>query len=152
MRKILIDLDVITVAFWDRNKEALKFLNRVKKGEFEVYTPHIIIDLVSQWNHQKLKNSIKHFYELYSREILTSQRLLEKFESSNMDSDKLIASLVKIGVQRDDAALALIASVFGIDVLITYNRKHLRNKVNEINSVLDNYGIRKINILLPSEI
>ena len=152
MKRILIDLDVLTVAFWDRNKEALKFLDRVKKGEFEVYTPHIVIDLVSEWRYEKLKNNIKHLYALYSKEILTPQSLLEKFESFSVNSDKIIGLLVKIGVQRDDAALALITSVFELDALVTYNRKHLRNKVDEINNVLDSYEIRKINILLPSEI
>jgi len=150
--KILVDLDVVTIALWNKDKEAVEFIENVKKGKFEIYTPHVILDLVSKWRYEKLKTAIKHFYELYSKEILTPQRLLEKFESRGVDSDKVVGSLVQIGVKIDDAALVLVASVFDVDVLITYNRKHFRSKSKEINEVLEKYGLRKISILLPTEI
>ena len=151
-KKILIDLDVLTVAFWDKKKEAMDFLRRVKKGEFEIYTPHIILDLLANWKHIRLRDEIARFYKLYSRENLPPQKILEKFEKFDIEKKGIVNSLVGVGVKRDDATLAIITSVFDVDILITYNRKHLRGKVKEINEVLDKNGLRKINILLPNEI
>jgi predicted nucleic acid-binding protein len=151
-KKILIDLDVVTIAFWDKNKEALEFLERVKKGEFEVYTPHIVLDLLANWKYIRLKNKIIRFYKLYTKENLGPQKILEKFENFEIEKKGIADYLVGIGVKRDDATLAMITSIFDVDMLITYNRKHLRGKVNEINEVLDKNGLRKINILLPNVI
>ena len=41
--KILVDLDVVTVALWEkedeRRKMAIEFIDKVKSGKFTVYTP-----------------------------------------------------------------------------------------------------------------
>ena len=106
--KILVDLDVVTVAFWDNKELAIKFLNRIKSEEFTLYTPFIITDLVAKWKHESLRNNIINFYEVYSD--------------------------------------------FNLDYLVTFNRKHLRDKEQIINEVLKKYGIKTIKIVLPSEI
>lgn len=93
MKKILIDLDVVTVAFWNRHKEALEFLARLKSGEFELET----------------------------------------------------------GVKEEDAVLVVVTSLFSLGYLVTYNRKHLRDKVGVINRVLSKNGFREIKISSPSE-
>ena len=59
---------------------------------------------------------------------------------------------MKIGIKDEDAFLVPVASSENLNYLITFNRKHLRNKVNEINCVLKKYELNKINILLPDEI
>ncbi|MEK6887862.1 MAG: hypothetical protein AABX14_02840 [Candidatus Aenigmatarchaeota archaeon] len=151
-KKILIDLDVLTVALWDSKKEAIEFLARVKKGEFDVYTPHTLLDLLANWKHDKLKNEIKEFYRLYTKENLTSQKILEGFEKFKVEKHSIVDSLVKVGVKREDATLAIIVSIFDIDLLVTYNRKHLKNKIKEINEVLSKNGLKEINISLPDEV
>ena len=109
--KILVDLDVLTVAFWNRHEEALEFLARVKSGEFEVSTPYVLFDV-----------------------------------------EKLTKELLETGVKEEDAVLVVVTSLFSLGYLVTYNRKHLRSKSKEINEVLEKYGLRKISILLPTEI
>lgn len=49
--KVLIDLEGITKAEWDRG--GLDFIDRIEKGEFEVYTPYVLIDLVSEWKQSR---------------------------------------------------------------------------------------------------
>lgn len=149
--KILIDLDVVTVALWDRNKEAAEFLERAKKGEFELYTPYTLFDTLSKWKNEKLKNEIVGFYELYSKKIISGKESLEKIEELKTGR-KVVEELQKEGVKEEDATLVFIASIFEIDSLVTLNRKHLRNKRDEINRVLRNNGLKEISILLPTEI
>lgn len=74
-KKILIDLDVVTVSIWDKKglqvEVANKFIERVKKREFHVITPFFLLELVSKWKHERLKQSIKEFYLNQSHTLLT---------------------------------------------------------------------------------
>ena len=151
MKRILIDLDVLTVAFWDRNKEALKFLDRVKKDEFEVYTPYSLLETLEKWKHIKLKQKMKNFYEIYSKKIISTNEALEIIEKEKIESKKVLEDLERENIKEEDATLVLIAAISEIDI-VTFNRKHLRNKVNEINWILKKYELNEISIFLPNEI
>ena len=152
MKRILIDLDVLTVAFWDENKEALKFLDRVKKGEFEVYTPYSLFDLVTQWKYIELRDKIIHFYNIHSSRIITINNVLEESEKRGLKTEKATEELLKFHVKEEDAVLVIVTSLFNLDYLVTYNRTHLRNKINIINKVLRKNEFGEIEIKTPSEI
>ena len=77
---------------------------------------------------------------------------MEGFEKFKVEKHSIVDSLVKVGVKREDATLAIIVSIFDIDLLVTYNRKHLKNKIKEINEVLSKNGLKEINISLPDEV
>lgn len=149
--KILIDLDVVTVALWDKNKEAVEFLEKVKRGEFESYTPYNLLETLMKWKNEPLKAKILGFYELYSKKIISASESLNKLEELKIGKE-VVGELQKIGVKEEDATLIFIASIFGIDFLVTFNRKHLRSKRDEINKVLRKNGLNEVGILLPSEI
>ena len=53
-KKIITDLDILTVAYWDSKKEANDFLERIKSGEFDMHVPYLIFDLLSKWRHNRL--------------------------------------------------------------------------------------------------
>ncbi len=150
--KILIDLDILTVALWNRNKEAIKFLERVKNGEFDVYTPFALFETVGKWKYERLKTEISGFYELYSKRIISSSEAAEKIERLNLEGRKISEEFTKEGIKEEDSTLVLIASIFDIDILVTFNRKHLRNKRVVINEVLRKHGLKGIKILLPNEL
>ena len=57
-----------------------------------------------------------------------------------------------MGVKEEDVVLVVISSIFDIDYLVTFNRKHLKSKEKEINEVLRKNGIKCIKIILPSEL
>ncbi len=82
-KKILIDLDVVTVSIWD--KEGLDFISRIEIGEFEVYTPYALLDLVLRWNYKELVEEIRKFYELYSDKIITARMLEARIEELGVD-------------------------------------------------------------------
>lgn len=132
--KIIIDLDVVTVALWDnrgKNAElARKFLARVSKKEFYLGTPSLIIGIVLKWKHEILKNRIKEFFIKNSDSLITDTEIKEKI----------------------DAALVLIASIFSFDYLVTFNKIHLKNKKEEANKILKEWKLPTIQISGPEEL
>ncbi|MBI2659037.1 hypothetical protein HYX05_02980 [Candidatus Woesearchaeota archaeon] len=150
-KRIIIDLDVVTVAFWDKKDEA-KLIERIKSGKFAMVTPYIILEHLSKWNYQKLADEIASFYEIYSSQLITAQNILDKTDEFHIEYKKLFTELVDIGVKEEDVVLVIIASIFDIDYLITFNRKHLKSKEKEINEVLRKNGIKAIRIIVPSEL
>lgn len=151
-KKIIVDLDVVTVAEWDSNKNALNFTKRVKKGEFDLTTPYILLEHLSNWNHKELASKIEHFYNLYSKVIISAQNMFSKLKEISVDRKSLTGELLSKGVKEEDAVLVLVTSIFEIDYLITFNRKHLKNKEKAINEVLTKNGLKTIKIRLPDEV
>jgi len=151
-KRILIDLDVVTIAKWDSDTDAINFLDRVESGEFELYVPYLIFDLLSKRKYEELSERIKHFYELHATRVITVQDSLNRIEELKIDDKKTVAELERHHVKEEDATLVVVASIFELDYLVTYNRKHLKNKSEIINEILKRNGLRTIKITLPDEI
>ena len=150
-KKIIIDLDVVTLAYWDKKDEA-KLIEKIKGGLFAMVTPYIILEHLSKWNYRKLAEEIASFYETHSFQIITAQNLLEKCNEREIEYKKLLFELLNVGVKEEDIILVIISSIFSLDYLVTFNRKHLRSKEKEINEVLRKNGVETIRIVLPSEL
>ena len=155
-KKVIIDLDIITVGIWDKKGEnpklATKFINRVKNKEFYVTTPFFLLELVSKWRYSRLKDYIEDFYIKFTDEMLSNEDLDNKIDSMNIDDKKILHELVINGVKDEDSLLVLVASIFDADYLITFNRVHLKNKKQTINEVLGKNGLKSIRIAGPEEV
>ena len=154
-KKIVVDLDVVTVAKWDKGKNgdlSRKFVIRVEKGEFDMHTPYIILDLISEWRHTALVKEIKEFYDIYSQEIISVINLEDKILKLNINRKALTLDLKSYDIKDEDIILVIITSIFGVDCLVTFNRKHLKNNEVKINNVLQKYNLKTIKIVLPDEI
>ena len=151
-KKILIDLDILTVAFWDNKKEAIEFLNRVRKGEFELYIPYSLFELLGKWKHKPLTNKIIEFYKLFGLRVISAQDILNEFKKNNLDYEKIVNEFQQKKIKEEDITLILITSIFDLDYLITYNKIHLKNKKEVINSILRYRGLKEIIIIEPTEI
>lgn len=154
MNKILLDLDVLTVAFWkgDKKEIALKFLNRIKNQELILITPYSLIELVNLWNDKILSNKINDFYVLYSSKIISKIEVAELLSKNRIDEKKIIYNLESLGIKDEDSVLVLICSIFNMEYLVTFNRKHLKNNKDKINGVLNKYGLKTIKIVEPNEV
>ena len=154
MKKILIDLDVVTVAFWKGNKKdlAIKFLDGVKNEEFIIITPFSLINLILEWYDKSLANKMKDFYFEYSDHILSNIEILKLINRKSANEEKIIYELEGLGIKKEDSVLVFVASLFNVDYLVTFNRKHLKNNKNKINEVLKKNGLKKIEIVEPNEI
>ena len=152
--KILIDIDVIAVAIHyinDKDYSIAKiFIDRTKAGEFEVYSTQTLLELVKKWKEKNTMQKILDFYKRYSYTIPTFE-IMNKSKESGIFFENIVKKLSNKGVKEEDAALTVIASLFGL-ILVTLNRKHLRNKQIEINNTLRDCGMNEIKILLPNEI
>ncbi|MBI2661177.1 hypothetical protein HYX09_02805 [Candidatus Woesearchaeota archaeon] len=155
-KKIIIDLDVVTIAIWNKSGAqfdmANKFVKRIKNKEFYVVSPHFVIERVLEWEFESLKEKIKEYYLNNSNKLLSDTEISSKMQHRNADPNVILPALITSGVKDEDALLALVASLFDLDYLVTFNRKHLRNNVDKINAILRRYGLNDIKIVLPNEI
>ncbi len=154
-RKIMIDLDVVTVAMWDKSENGdsgRKLLQRVVQGEFSMVTPQRLFDLISEWKHQPLVMKIKNFYDVYSETIISALKLEKQMGEMRVDRKVLMNELEALSIKEEDIILVIIASLFDVGCLATFNRKHLKNNEVRINNVLRKQGLKGITIALPNEI
>ena len=104
-KKIIIDLDVVTVSIWNKKGQqvevANKFIGRVKNLEFHVTTPFFLLELVSKWKYSQLKDFIEEFYLKFTNDILSNEDLDKKIDSMGVNDEDIITELVnKRGVKE----------------------------------------------------
>ena len=154
MKKIVVDLDVVTVHIWDkgaRAEEASEFIEQVKGKRFEVIVPYALIELAEKWQYIELKKRIMAFYK-ENAAVISAEEVNKKLESFGVNDKEFAITLVGHGVKEEDAALVMVASLFESEYLVTFNRKHLRNKESEICEALRTFNLPKIKIRAPAEL
>ncbi len=60
---------------------------------------------------------------------------LDRIEGLELDDKEIVAELERHHIKEEDATLIVLTSIFNLDALVTYNKKHLRNKSKVINKV-----------------
>ncbi len=154
-KKILVDLDVITVAKWDKSKNGdigRKLVSKIEKKEFELVTPFYLLEHLVKWKHILLKEQIEDFYIKNSTKVLTNEDVDDKIDELSIDDVKILLELHSHNIKEEDAFIVLVTSIFELDCLVTFNRKHLRNKEKEINKSLVKNGLKDIKIVGPEEV
>lgn len=155
-KKIAVDLDVVTVGIWNKIGSqveiARKFIKRVEAGDFHVINPFFLVELALQWKYQELREDIKEFYVHYSEKLVSDTEFKEKSKEKNIDTEKVIKLLERHDVKEEDSVLVLFSSIFDLDCLVTFNRKHLRSKREAINKTLKENGLKTIEIVGPEEV
>lgn len=154
-KKIIVDLDVVTVAFWDRGangESARKFLSRIKQKELLIITPYYLLEHLTKWKYITLKEQIEDFYIKNSNKMLTNEDVDERIGELKIDDVKILLELQSKDIKEEDAFIVLVTSIFYLDCLVTFNRKHLRNKEKEINEILKKNGIKTVKIVGPEEV
>lgn len=153
-KKVLVDIDVVAVSEHYVNdndyKIAEALMKRIKSGEFEVYATHALLDLIRAWGNGPIKKKLLSFYDAYSYSIPAIE-IETRCAEKDVKLEEIVSKLSKKGVKEEDAALAVITSIFSL-ILVTLNRKHLRGKRDVINKILGENGLDEVKILLPSEI
>ena len=154
-KKIIVDLDIVTMALWNKKGEdtqlARRFINRVEEGEFDVVTPFVMLELLTRWKYSALVENIQQFYLKNTKVFITNEDIDKKLDLLNVDDKKVLSALKAAGVKGEDALLALITSIFEIDCLVTFNRKHLKSKRERINGVLTENGVKTVRIIGPED-
>ena len=154
-KKILVDLDVVTVAYWDKSENGdlgRELVSKVKRKRLDMATPLYLLQHLEKWKYIILKEKIEDFYIKNSVILLTNEDVDSKIDKLAIDDGKILLELQSLGVKEEDAFIVLITSIFHLDCLVTLNRRHLKSKENEINKVLKKNGISTIKIVGPEEV
>lgn len=151
-KKVLIDLDVIVVGKWykkdERKEKAMKFLDKAMKREFFVVSPLVMLEMISEWKDTKLKSKIIEFYATFTDMFVEESSVIE-YVNARSEFERLVAEMMSMGVKDEDAFLVLAASAEKLDYLVTFNRKHLKNKEDIINGILRRNSLNEIKIVMP---
>ncbi len=159
MKKIIVDLDVVTVGTWDSGKNgdlARSLMARIAKKEFYVVTPFLLLERISKWKHVSLTEHMKEFYIKNSDLLLTDDDIRRKIgevsaKVNGFNEARLLKDLRSAGIGNQDAFLVSVAAIFGLN-LVTFNRKTLRSKADVINEVMKKHGIESPTIVAPEQI
>ncbi len=155
-KKIVVDLDVLTITFSKRNDKrksnAENFIEDIKKGEFEISTPYALIKLVTRWKIGEIRKNIIEFYETYSKNIISTKQFYDKTLEKGADIRELYKEFITLNIKREDVLLIIFTSIFELDEIVTFNRKHLKNNEEKINHILRNHKLKPIKIVLPMEL
>lgn len=149
--RVLIDLNVVTIGSWEkpdpRRKVAEEFMRLAGEQRFYVVTPYALLERVGKWHHKELVSLIKDFYAKVTDEYVEKA---EVFEELFENFEAIYDALIKVGVKGEDAFLVMVCAVKKA-ALVTFDKKHLKNKGAEIGKVLAEHRCANVEILLPEE-
>ncbi len=154
--KIYLDTSVINFLYADDVPEFKKiteeFFAYVKEGKrFDVYISDVVINEINKTNDQKRKKKLLSVIECYRLTKLTSDRDIEISTLAEIYLNKGVIPRSKI----NDALHIAYAVVFEMDVLLSWNFKHLANIKREREVLLVNMGNGynyQIRIVTPMEV
>ena len=155
MRKLLLYLDTSVISFAlsedipieDRNI-TLKLIEEINKGKYVGLISDVVVrEIGNTRDSAKRDQLLKLVNQIELNDILAVDK-----ESDSL-ADKYIKENVIPAVYRDDALHIALASVKGLDILVSWNFKHLvkhktRMEVAGINTLL---GYKVIDICTPWE-
>lgn len=130
--KIYLDTSVISFLFADDVPEFKKitenfFKNYVKKGSYLVYISDVVIREIEKTSDETKKTNLLQTVRKYSLQILTF----------NEEADKLANIYIKEKVippqKIEDAQHIAISTCNQMDILLSWNFKHLANIQKQIN-------------------
>ena len=155
-KKIIIDLDVVTIGIWkkadERRVESLKFIKRVENKEFEVVMLSSTLNLVEKWNNIGLSTSIKDFYYTNTSHFIDDAEIFNFLISNKVSASEIIDEFLKKHIKREDIMIKLACSFSKAEYLVTFNRKHLKKNDSVINEILLRNKLNEIKVVFPNEI
>ena len=124
------------------------FFNEIKSGDYELYISNVVLREIEQAN-ELLKNKLITLVNSFNPVLLMHDLVAERLAFEYINDEVL--TVKSIG----DCRHAAIATVNGLDVLLSWNMKHLANynrmrKINEVNSKNGYY--KQLQLLTPLEI
>ena len=155
--KIMIDLDVVTVAEWEkedpRRPIASRFLDEVDKKIFTVISPVTLIARLLSWKYLELVKKIAIRLISISDSFVTTEEANSILTANTKKGIRELADEGAKGlkIKVSDMALVLIASSKGIDYFVTFNKTDLKNKEGKISEFLRRYNLHTPKIVLPDD-
>jgi len=156
MKKLALYLDTSVISFAlsqdisDNDRSiTLKLLEEINKGRYEAYISDVVIRELGN-----TKDATKREKLLKLARKIEVEEILEVDEEIDRVADKYIEERIIPAVYRDDALHIALTTVKGLDILVSWNFRHLvkhktRIEVIGVNTLL---GYRAIDICTPREV
>ena len=155
-KRIIIDLDVVTIGLWKKNDKrkpfALNFMKRVNNKEFLVVMLTSTLNLVEKWNNVELSTNIRDYYSKNTDHFIDDLEIFNFLRKYNISVSEIIKEFLKKGIKREDIMLILACITVKADYLVTLNRKHLKGNNQFINEILKKNKLHTIKVVYPNEI
>lgn len=124
--KVYLDTSVINFLFADDAPDYMKitidfFENYIKKGLYEVYVSNVVLDEIYKTENEEKKIKLLNVISKYDLRILTLNE--EENKLANIYVDEQIIPKKKI----DDARHIAISTMNNLDILLSWNFRHLAN-------------------------
>ena len=146
--KLFLDTSVYSALFDERDPKRQKLTRRFFKDIdlYDIYYSEIIIFEINGISDEELKNRMKSLVKKGEKITVTEEvkNLADKYIKEGLIPEKY----------GNDSVLLAITSVYSLDILISWNFKHLVKRKTRIGVNLINLkeGYRSIEILAPPEL
>lgn len=152
--KIYLDTSIINFLFADDSPDFKRitedFFNEYF-GRFDIFISEIVLLEINKTENQEQKSRLLTVIDNYPFQILEIR--------DNDDTDYLSQLYIEEGViptnKKEDALHIAVATVYEMDILLSWNFKHLANikKQIDINSINSREGyLKKLSFLSPLEV
>jgi len=131
----------------DKRADTLILFQEIKQGRYEAYTSYAVIDEINKAS-ESLKQKLLSLLIDYNIPIL----------DEGSDVDRLADLYVNEGIiplkYRDDAVHISMATIMGMDIILSWNFKHIvkRKTILMANLINTREGYKNIDIYSPSEV
>ena len=151
MRKIKIYLDATIPNYVfnrhtpEKQKAAVQLFSAIKRGNFDAYISKIVIDeLIAAPEHKKIK-MVK---------LVKDISVIELTEECNALAETYINRGVIPTKNKDDALHIAIATIYGLDALVSYNFEHIvkLKTLREVSGINISKGYKIIDLVIPEEV
>lgn len=153
MSKLKIYLETTILNFYyaddapDKKLDTIKLFEEISHGKYEAYASYAVIDEINRASEQ-IKHKLLSLLNKYDIIILDEEN----------DVDKLADIYVAEGIvpvkYRNDALHIAIATTTGMDIVLSWNYKHIvkRKTILMTNLINAREGYKNIDIYSPSEV
>ena len=149
--KLYLETSIWSHYYADDNEEQMEntklLFDRIKEQRYDIFISLSVIKEINRTEHDK-RIKLQELTETYN------PTTLEAFSEVYKLANKYIESRILPSNSYEDAFHAAIASVYNLDILVSWNCKHLSNEIsrNKINMFNISNGYKPILIFTPMEV
>ncbi len=153
MKKLKIYLETTIINFYfaddapDKKADTIQLFQEMKKGNYEAYTSNAVLDEINEASEQ-LRQKLLSLLVKYDIPVL----------EEGSDVDRLADLYVSEGIiplkYREDTVHIAMATITGMDIILSWNFKHIvkRKTILMTNLINAREGYKNIDIYSPSEV
>jgi hypothetical protein len=121
--------------------------------KFQILVSKHTLSLIESWENKVLVKRLLDLFREKAEKFVDPEKIIKEFsEKINLDFDKFTLKFSREArIKHEDAISIIIYTLLGTEYFVTLNRKHLRNKYEEIRTNGWKYGLKVPEIMLPNE-